>query len=267
MRITSNYHMHTHFCDGNNSPAEMLEAALKKGFTEIGFSGHSYTPFDKEVCMSPEDSCKYLQEIHLLKEKYRGRISILAGIEQDYFSTNKTEAYDYVIGSVHYVLKEGKYLAVDESVEGFLDAVKNYYDNDVYAFIEDYYNLVGDVVNMTNADIIGHFDLITKFNEVGKFFSENHPRYVAAVDGALQKLVQTNRLFEINTGAMSRGYRSMPYPSESIIRKIAEMGGRFIISSDAHSAENIDFGFSQVIDLLNKLSVDETAIVMSPDLK
>ena len=41
-----NYHTHTDFCDGQNTPEEMAEAAAKKGFTALGFSGHSYTDFD-----------------------------------------------------------------------------------------------------------------------------------------------------------------------------------------------------------------------------
>ena len=41
-----NYHTHTDFCDGQNTPEEMAEAAAKKGFPALGFSGHSYTDFD-----------------------------------------------------------------------------------------------------------------------------------------------------------------------------------------------------------------------------
>ena len=34
-----NYHTHTDFCDGQNTPEEMAEAAAKKGFIALGFSG------------------------------------------------------------------------------------------------------------------------------------------------------------------------------------------------------------------------------------
>ena len=49
-----NYHTHTDFCDGQNTPEEMAEAAAKKGFTALGFSGHSYTDFATFYCMTPE---------------------------------------------------------------------------------------------------------------------------------------------------------------------------------------------------------------------
>lgn len=47
----------------------------------------------------------------------------------------------------------------------FSEAVEKHYGGDYYAFAEDYYTLERDVVDRTGADIIGHFDLITKFNE------------------------------------------------------------------------------------------------------
>ena len=263
MRIKSNYHTHSTYCDGKNTLREMVEVAIEKGFTELGFSGHSYTPFDEEVSMSVEDTGKYEAELDSLKEEYADKIKIFAGIEQDYFSEMTTENYDYVIGSVHYTYKDGKYLSVDETPELFETAVRDCYDNDVYGFIEDYYRLVADVVRKTEADIIGHFDLITKFNDGEKYFSENHPRYVAAVDEAIKKLIATGKLFEINTGAMARGYKKVPYPSDVIIKRIAEAGGKFILSSDAHSKENLDYGFEQVLKWLKDLGIDESYIVSS----
>ncbi len=99
------------------------------------------------------------------------------------------------------------------------------------------------MIEKTDADIIGHFDLITKFNEGEEFFSESDPRYIKAVDLALSKLLKTERPFEINTGAMSRGYRSVPYPSKNILTKIYEGGGKVIISSDCHDKDYLDYGF------------------------
>lgn len=261
MKIKSNFHTHSAYCDGKNTLREMVETACEKGFEVIGFSGHSYTPFDEEVSMSVEDTGRYEAEVDNLKSEYADRIKIYAGIEQDYFSEMTTENYDYVIGSVHYTYKNGKYLSVDETPEIFEMAVRDYYDNDVYGFIEDYYKLVADVVEKTGADIIGHFDLITKFNEDEKYFSESHPRYVAAVDSALDKLIPTGKLFEINTGAMARGYKKEPYPAKDILIKIAERGGKFILSSDAHAAENLDFGFEEVLKLLKELGINEDYIV------
>ena len=84
--IPSNYHTHTHFCDGKNSPEEMVLQAIRLGCPELGFSGHSYLPFGTDYCMTPEKTRQYQAEIRRLQEKYAGQIKILLGIEQDYFS-------------------------------------------------------------------------------------------------------------------------------------------------------------------------------------
>ena len=111
----SNFHTHTHFCDGKNTPEELVLEAIRLGCPKLGFSGHSYTFFDESYCMSQTGTQEYIRQVRALKEKYADRIQILLGVEQDYFSDTSTEGYDYVLGSVHYVLKNGCYLAVDES--------------------------------------------------------------------------------------------------------------------------------------------------------
>ncbi len=247
-----NYHTHTTYCDGNNSPEEMVVAAIEKGFSELGFSGHSYTPFDTSYCMTPDSIAEYVKEIDRLKKVYAGKIIIKCGIEMDYFSETDTKAFDYVIGSVHYVLKNGVYYPVDFTKEEFIKAVNTGWDGDYCAFAEDYFELVGNLAEKVKADIIGHFDLITKFNENEALFSEDDPRYVAAAKNAADKLLSKNTLFEINTGAMQRGYRSKPYPSEWILNYILSNGGKVIVSSDCHDKSGLDFGFKQAEELINK---------------
>ncbi len=238
----SNLHTHTCFCDGKDTPREMIERALELGLAELGFSGHSYTPFDLSYCMTREKTRQYIEEVGALKKEYKGKIHVLLGIEQDYFSDEKTDPYEYVIGSVHYVKKGGVYLPVDKSEESFRQNVALYYGGDYYAFCEDYYSLVGDVFDRTRCDIVGHFDLVTKFNEGGKLFDENHERYQIAVDNALQKLFRTGVTFEINYGAIARGYRKTPYPDETILEKIRKNGSPVIVTSDCHDKDKLQYG-------------------------
>ena len=101
----SNYHTHTQFCDGENSPEEIVREAIRLGCPEVGFSGHCYTFFDETYCMTQTGTREYIAVIRALQEKYRDKIRILLGIEQDYHSLAPTDDYDYVIGSVHYVKK------------------------------------------------------------------------------------------------------------------------------------------------------------------
>ncbi len=241
-----NFHTHTNLCDGKNSLEEMVKKAIELGFSALGFSGHAYTPCEPEYSMNPDETAIYQSEISRLRRKYGDKIDIFRGIEMDYYSYQNTSCFDYVIGSVHYLEKDGVYYSIDGSVERFVRTTEAF-GGDVYSFIEAYYDTLSDVVRKTNADIIGHFDLIEKFNEGEKFFSRSHPRYIAAAERALDSLLKTNAVFEINTGAMARGYRSVPYPEKWILERIIDGGARVILSSDCHDAEMLDFAYCDVL--------------------
>ena len=232
--IPSNMHTHTRYCDGRDAPEELIQEAIRLGCPAIGFSGHSFTPFDLSYCMSPENTERYNEEIPRLKETYKDRISVLFGIEQDYFSPMPTDRYDYVIGAVHYIEKDGEYLPIDDSRETQIADVKKYYDGDFYAYCEDYYRLVADLYKKTKCDIVAHFDLVTKFNESGDLFDVTHPRYVAAADAAMNALLACPVTFEVNYGAVARGYRKTPYPEPRILATLRAAGAKIISTSDCH---------------------------------
>ena len=243
--IRTDLHMHTCFCDGKNTPEEMVLAALDRGMECIGFSGHSYTPFDESWCMSKSGTEEYIREITALKEKYKTRILILCGIEKDLYSPQDTREFDYVIGSVHYLKAGERFVPVDESSEILKKAVAEDFGGDWFALIEEYYRAVSCVVEKTGADIIGHFDLVTKFLETDGFPDITDPRYIAAWKKAADSLLASGRPFELNTGAISRGYRTSPYPERSILEYIRNNGGKLLLSSDSHSTDTIAFDFER----------------------
>ena len=236
-----NFHTHCNYCDGKDTPEELIKAALDKGFFALGFSSHSYTEMDKEFALSPEAAEKYRAEIAELKQKYKGKIEIFCGIEQDYFSDEPTEPYDYVIGSVHYVKKNGEYIAVDYTAEIVKNAVERLYGGDFDALAEDYFALESDVLRKTNADIIGHFDLVSKYSEKNGYTES--PRFLKAAEKAVKALVPYGKPFEINTGGLARGVRSVAFPSPDILKIIYQNGGKIILSSDCHDKGYLDFAF------------------------
>ena len=237
----STYHLHTTYCDGKNTAEEMVQRAIELGCPEIGFSGHAYLDFECGWCMTKEKTEAYKKEITALKEKYKDKIKIYMGIEQDYYSCLDTSDYDYVLGSVHYVYKDGEYLPVDLSRDATNEFVKKHYDGDMYAYCEDYYKLVADLYNKTKCDIIGHVDLCTKFNEGGVQFDTSNERYVKCATEAVKALLSTPAIFELNTGAISRGYRTESYPEGFLLKTIADSGKKMVITSDTHSTQTIDF--------------------------
>ena len=245
-----NFHTHTTYCDGKSTAEEMVQKAIELGFTKLGFSGHSYTEFDLEPCMTREGTEEYKKEITALKEKYKDKIEILLGIEYDYHSIEPLDCYDYILGSVHYIYKNGKYHCIDLSRQLQIDTVNECYNGDFYSYIEDYYKTVADVYNKTKCDIIGHFDLITKYNGDDGLFDTNHPRYIAAWKAAADAIIKTPAVVEINTGGIARGHLNRPYPSKEIIDYFKQNGKRLIFSSDCHNKDYLLCGYDEVKKLL-----------------
>ena len=238
-------HTHTVFCDGSSTAEEMVLAALDRGLDCLGFSGHSYTFFDESYCMSPLGAAAYRGEIARLRHVYGDRLRILCGVEQDYWSAESTEGYDYVIGSVHYLKQDGEYLPVDESPEVSREVTERCFGGDPYARAEAYFETVSGVAEKTGCDIIGHFDLIAKYNQAYPAFDETHPRYIAAWQKALDRLLEAGKVFEINTGAVWRGWRNAAYPRREMIEYILDRGGRLVLSSDSHSTGTLCFDFAR----------------------
>lgn len=232
---TIDLHTHTNYCDGNDTPREMVEEAIKRGFDVLGFTGHSYDPSVEPYSMTPESTEQYKAEVTALKEEYKDKINIFLGLEQDYHSAPYGDGYDYIIGSVHNIEKCGKMIPVDLYPDDLQTDLERYYGGDFETFAEEYFELVSDVVNKTNCDIIGHLDLTSKF-------FETHPRiltdrYKNAALKAVKALVPYNRYFEINVGAMTRGYRTAPYPDPFILKEIHRLGGKIVINGDCHNKE------------------------------
>ena len=248
--LKSDLHIHSTFSDGAHTPEEIILSAIENGLETVGFSDHSYTRFDQSYCIKKESIDEYINTINSLKEKYRDKINVLLGIEQDFYSDESTDAYDYIIGSVHYIKTDNEYISVDETAKIIIDATNKYFNGNIYDLIEKYFETVADVVDKTNADIIGHFDLISKFNEQTKLFDETDERYINAYKKACDKLLAYDKPFEINTGAISRGYKTSPYPHKDIYEYLKSKGAKFILSSDSHSKYNLCYKFSEFQNML-----------------
>lgn len=246
--ILQNLHTHTVYGDGKNTVEEMIRGAVQSGCTSLGFSEHSpFPPVGKHdgYSLLPEQIGSYRAEVLRLREQYLGQLEIFLGLEQDIDSLPPAQPYDYLIGSVHNLRAAGgaAWLPIDESPEAFARYAREYFGGDFFAMARAYYDLEAEAVDRTGCQIVGHFDLFTKFNEGGRFFSEDDPRYRNAALEALEALLEHDVIFEINTGAISRGYRTTPYPAPFLLKAIWERGGRICITSDTHSARTITCAF------------------------
>ena len=102
--------------------------------------------------------------------------------------------------------------------------------------------------------MIAHFDLIEKFNENGALFDRNDPRYRAAALGALERLRSAPVIFEINTGAIARGYRSTPYPAPFLLQEMQRMRLPLMLASDCHDRRFLLQSFAQYAHLVSPQS-------------
>ncbi len=242
-------HCHTIFCDGKNTPEEMVRAAVKKGLKRIGFSGHAPMSYETDYAMTLAQTAEYAATVRALGEKYADDIEVLCGIEQDLYSLPMSETFDYLIGSVHSIKVGDVYYPVDDSAEALAQCCRDGFGGDAYAMCEAYYAEVAQLADM-KPDIVGHVDLVTKFTEMSPMFDPNHPRYLAAAFEAIDALLPTGAVFEINTGAISRGYRSTPYPAPTLLDYIKQKGGRLQLTGDAHTAETLCYAFENWEQLL-----------------
>lgn len=250
MKPIQNLHTHSTYCDGKDTPEQMIQAAIEKGFKSIGFSGHSYTDFDAVSSMSLEGTEEYKKEIRSLAQKYKDKIKVYLGIEYDYFSDVDTSDYDYVIGSVHCLKFGDEYRGVDASRDETVSIIAEHFGGDGLAFAKAYYEKVAELPSRVKFDIIGHIDLITKFHGRVAFFDEDSREYLAVVEECLQKLKGKVEFFEVNTGAISRGHRMSPYPYPAVVKLLSDYGFKAVINSDCHNSKDLDVGYDLAVKLL-----------------
>lgn len=258
----SSVHVHSKLCDGKNTLDELAVTAWHAGLKTLGFSGHSHTPCDIEYCMTQSRTALYKAQVAKLKERYAGKLDILCGLEWDLFSDDDPTAYDYFIGSAHYVRgpKTGRYYEIDFREADLAACIQDDFDGDGLAVVEAYFDNVRQVAEH-KPTILGHIDLIKKINKGNKFFDETSPRYMAAARKALEAAAANGCVLEVNTSSVYRGYRDDFFPGEEILRAWKKLGGEVIITADAHEAKALTFGYEEAAAQLKALGYDHVQVL------
>ena len=254
MPVKANYHTHTTWCDGRDTPRAMVEAAIGRGFGELGFSSHAMLPQgDVDWVLTPEKAPRYAAEIRALAREYAPRIRIFCGVEADYVpggAEPSRAAYaavspDYIIGSVHFVrAPDGCLVPVDHSPELLSEGIALHFGGDAEAFVRSYFAQVRDSLAF-DFDIVGHPDLVRKFNAKRPYFDESAGWYLGELERTADAIAASGKVVEVNTGAISRGWLDDAYPSPGFRSMLRGRGARFVLGSDAHAAESIDCAFDR----------------------
>jgi histidinol-phosphatase (PHP family) len=233
----SDYHLHTPLCHhAVGHPDKYVQAAKKAGLTEIGFSDHNPMPnyFD-DWRMSIEELPLYFEMVRNAGSK---DFPVRLGCECDFISGKERwierlanmAAWDYLIGSVHYIapgwdVDNPRYLArfAEQSTEGIWDLYwKNYLR----------------CIESGLFDFVAHPDLPKKF---GHRPGGDLRRYYEPVIEALRK---HHVAFEVNTAGLRKPVAEI-YPAFQFLTLAQEAGVPMLINSDAHAPEEVGFGFDQ----------------------
>ena len=238
----------------------MIEGALALGFDSLGFSGHAPTAQDTSWETKRPLVDKYIAEASALREEYSDRIKIFIGLELDLYSNGlvNTSGLDYAIGSVHMAKKDGTWYDFDHCYEEARRSIDTLFGGDPIAYTKSYYENLVTMARTVDFDIVGHFDVVTKF-------SEKHPEliptetkeYKSIALEALAAIREKKEIFEVNTGAISRGHRTTPYPAPFILDEMKRLDCKLVLTSDCHVASGLDCAFTETRGYIKAHGFDE----------
>lgn len=264
--VKTNFHTHTVWCDGKDTPEAVVLSAIGKGLEAIGFSSHMAFPAAQSWELQPEEAGAYVDEIRALQKKYAARIEIFCGGEADYvrgITTPEKARYaemglDYLIGSLHKVIApDGGGVWADSSPENLASGIRDHFGGDARAYLTAYFEQQREMLGY-DFDVLGHPDLVRKFNARHPYFDESESWYLEELEKTADAIARSGKTVEVNTGAISRGWLDDAYPSAAFRAMLRKRGVRFILSSDSHSADTVDCAFdrfSGVEDYLDLRSV------------
>ena len=251
MSINSDFHMHSSFStDSDAEMKAMVEGAISQGLQRICFTehqDHDY-PYNSEF---PEGSWmlnidSYLYELLMMREEYRGKISINFGIEiglqpscvRKNYITSTSQDFDFIIASVHVVNGWDTY--AHQYFEGKSDREA----------MEEYFKYQLDNIQMfNNFDVLGHMDYIVRTVPGGEA-AYSWLDYQDYIDAILKHIIAKEKGIEINTSALKKGF-SNPNPHRDIIKRYKELGGEIItVGSDAHEPGHIAAKFDVAAEIL-----------------
>lgn len=252
-KFLTDLHTHTSFShDGKNTPAEMLEAAQKKGIAFYGVSEHFDYDYDlslvgeeKRAALKNGDEHEYFHTLRHLQEDYGGVMNVVVGgefgysekesVQGRYALTYEKHQPDYVINSVHG--QDGK----DYARYDFTQNKEKTYG--------EYLRLVRKSLDAPYPyDIVGHIGYIMRYVP---FADKRLPlaQFGEQIDDILQTIVHRGKILEVNS-SIAEG----TLPTREIVERFFALGGRKIsYGSDAHNVERIGDKRKEISEMLKDI--------------
>jgi len=242
MRI--DLHNHTIRCNhATGTIDEYIQKAIELGIDIYGFSEHAPMDFDPYYRLSFEDMDIYEDEVLRAKRVYQDKIQIVLGYEVDYLKgyiddrVIYNKRVDYLIGSVHFLDKWGF-----DNPE-FIGEYKNRDIDDIW---QEYFGAIEAMAKIGYFDIVGHLDLIKVF----KYLPKKDIRVIAK--NALKAIKEANMVIELNGAGLRKPIKEV-YPSQNLLEVAYELNIPITFSSDAHSVEQVGFGYNEAIEIAKRV--------------
>ena len=257
----SNFHTHSHYCDGKGELSDYIKQAKQLGIKSLGFSSHAPVPFDCKWCMNITSLESYLDEIELLKRNH-AEIEIYAGLEIDFIPTKISpsdfkDQLDYTIGSIHFVdhFANGTPWEIDGPHLPFLEGLATIFHNNMKDAIVRYFELTRQMISTSCPTIIGHLDKIKIQNIDSKFFLETDAWYQSEMIKTIDTIEQAGAIVEINTRGLYQKKSTTTYPSPWVIDLLHKRNIPLTVSSDAHHPSDLVNHFQETFVLLRSMGV------------
>lgn len=231
-----NYHTHTYRCKhASGSDEEYVIAAIKNGYTELGFSDHCPWKYDSNFVagmrMNLDEFIDYKKSILSLKEKYKDQISIKFGLEVEYFSKYMDWMKQFLIDNdIDYIIFGNHYFKTDE--------LRNYYGTSCEddAMLNEYVLSCIEGMKTNMYSYLCHPDLFMRANR----------RFDEMAIEASHKICKASKQYNIPleynlAGAMINDqYGFMKYPHDEFWKIAGSYSCSAIIGVDAHSPDTLE---------------------------
>lgn len=262
MRISVHGGHSGQYCDhARDTLAEIVAAYHAAGFACVGLTEHM-PPWDDsglypdEVALGRSAGwmearfALYVAEARGLKREYKDRMSILVGMESEWYpgcekwvaELREYHSLDYVVGSVHHV--QG--ICFDFSRESYTRAVTGC--GGLTELYVAYFNAQYEMMLAIRPEVVGHFDLI-RIHDPHYLKTLAEPEVWERVLRNLEWIQGAGAILDVNARALLKG-QPEPYVCAPILDAAARMGIAAAYGDDAHGVTDVGFGLERVEELL-----------------
>ena len=256
------YHLHTEFSDDSDYLMEdVVKDAIEKGIEEICFTDHvdygikldwDDPDFIEGKSVPNVNYPAYFQKIEYLTKKYYNKIRIKKGLEfgiqthtiDKFKKLFDRYTFDFIILSIHQI-EDKEFWTGDFQKNKTEDQYYQRYYQELYEVVKNYHDY----------SVIGHFDLIKRYdNKDGYSGFENNKEIITAI---LKFIIEDGKGIELNTSSIRYGLNDL-MPSRKILKLYHDLGGRIItIGSDSHESAHLGAYIEEMKDELRKIGFKE----------